>query len=57
MVLVIDATNKIAGRLASIVAKLLLIGEEVIILNAEKAVISGKKDRIFRIFKEKRDKG
>lgn len=55
--IVIDAKDKIAGRLASVVAKLLLMGEEVVILNAEKAVVSGKKERVFKIFKEKRDRG
>lgn len=41
--LVIDATDLILGRMASIVAKRLLEGERVTIVNAEKAVVSGKK--------------
>lgn len=40
---IIDATNLVAGRLASIVAKKLLNGEKVAVVNAEKAVFSGKK--------------
>jgi len=40
---IIDATNLILGRMASIVAKRLLKGEKIIIVNAEKAVISGKR--------------
>lgn len=44
--LVVDATGLIAGRLASIVAKRLLRGESVIIVNAEKAIITGKRERI-----------
>ena len=43
---IIDAKGLILGRLASSVAKLLLQGETVIILNAEKAAISGKKQQI-----------
>jgi large subunit ribosomal protein L13 len=43
---IIDAKGLILGRLASNVAKLLLQGEAVIILNAEKAAISGKKQQI-----------
>ena len=43
---IIDADGLILGRLASNVAKLLLEGENVIILNAEKAAISGKKQHI-----------
>ncbi|MEM3154477.1 MAG: 50S ribosomal protein L13 [Candidatus Woesearchaeota archaeon] len=37
----IDATNAIAGRLASYVAKQALLGNSVNIFNCEKAVISG----------------
>ncbi len=40
---VIDAEGLIMGRLASIVAKRLLAGEKIDIVNAEKAVISGSK--------------
>ena len=39
---VIDASGLILGRLSTIVAKKILNGEEVIIVNAEKAIISGK---------------
>ncbi len=44
---VIDANNLILGRMASIVAKRLLGGEEIKIINAEKAIISGRKDTTF----------
>jgi large subunit ribosomal protein L13 len=44
--IIIDADRLILGRLASSVAKRLLEGENVIILNAEKAAISGKKQHI-----------
>jgi large subunit ribosomal protein L13 len=44
--IIVDAKGLILGRLASNVAKLLLQGETVIILNAEKAAISGKKQQI-----------
>ncbi len=43
---VIDATNQIMGRLASYAAKNALNGNTVIVLNAEKAVISGRKSNI-----------
>ena len=39
--MIVDAEGMVAGRLASLVAKRLLQGEEVIIGNAEKAVIAG----------------
>jgi len=50
-VVVIDAENSIMGRLASVVAKRLLEGERIVIVNAEKAVISGDKSSIVREFK------
>ena len=40
---IIDADGLILGRMASKIAKKLLNGEKVIIVNAEKAIISGKK--------------
>ncbi|MGP3704660.1 MAG: 50S ribosomal protein L13 [Candidatus Bathyarchaeota archaeon] len=49
---IIDASGLIMGRLASIVAKRLLNGEKIAIVNAEKAVISGEKRSIVREFKK-----
>ncbi len=43
---VIDATNLIAGRIATKVAKMALLGEEVAIINADKAVMTGNKQNI-----------
>ncbi|MEM2906424.1 MAG: 50S ribosomal protein L13 [Candidatus Bathyarchaeia archaeon] len=40
---VIDASGQVLGRLASIVAKRLLEGEKVTVVNAENAVISGRR--------------
>jgi large subunit ribosomal protein L13 len=40
---IIDATELVLGRLASTVAKRLLQGEQIAIVNAEKAIISGKR--------------
>jgi len=53
--LVIDATNTPLGRLASFVAKKLLEGEEVIIINPEKAIISGNKEWVFQRYKDRWD--
>lgn len=49
---VIDASGTILGRLASYAAKQVLIGNEIVIVNAEKAVISGRKQRIVNDFKQ-----
>ena len=40
---VIDASGLILGRMASKVAKRLLLGEHITIVNAEKATLSGRK--------------
>jgi len=42
-VTIINADGLILGRMASIIAKRLLNGDEMVIINAEKAVLSGKK--------------
>ena len=42
-VILVNAEAQVVGRMCSKIAKLLLNGEEVIILNAEKAIFSGKK--------------
>ena len=49
---VIDAKGLVLGRMASMTAKRLLQGENIIIVNAEKAVISGK--RLSRIKEAKK---
>lgn len=38
---VYDAENQILGRLATVIAKELLSGERVVVVNSEKAVLSG----------------
>jgi len=40
---VIDASGLVLGRMGSIVAKRLLLGESIVIVNAQKAIISGKR--------------
>ncbi len=55
--MIIDASNAVVGRLSSYVAKQLLKGEKIVIINAEKAIITGKKESIIREFEEKRARG
>ncbi len=45
-VVVIDAEGLVLGRLASVVAKRLLNGERIVVVNAEKALISGERKAI-----------
>lgn len=54
---VIDANNLILGRMASTVARRLLNGEEIKIINAEKAIISGRKDTTFNRYRDYVDRG
>ncbi|WP_048149388.1 50S ribosomal protein L13 [Palaeococcus ferrophilus] len=50
---IINADGLILGRMASKVAKMLLEGEEVVIVNAEKAIITGNREYIFAKYKQK----
>ena len=49
----IDATDQIAGRLSSKVAKLVLSGKKVVVVNAEKALISGSRTAVINQWKER----
>jgi large subunit ribosomal protein L13 len=46
--IVVDATNQIVGRMASRIAKMLLEGWQVDVINAEKAVLSGEPTMVVR---------
>jgi large subunit ribosomal protein L13 len=50
--IVVDATNCIAGRMCSHVSKLLLQGKRVAIVNAEKAMLSGSRYKTINSYKE-----
>jgi large subunit ribosomal protein L13 len=54
---VIDASNLIMGRLASEVAKRLLNGEEIIIVNSEKCVVTGSKRFLTSLYETKLSRG
>ncbi len=56
---IIDGEGLILGRLASSVAKKLLTEKdtEIVIVNAERVVISGSKERTFKDYKAKKDRG
>lgn len=40
---IVNASRLVMGRLASAIAKRLLNGEKIVVINAEKALVSGKK--------------
>jgi len=54
--MIIDGEGLVLGRLASIVSKKLLEGEEITILNSEKIIISGTKDWAYAKYKQRIDR-
>lgn len=54
--MIIDGEGHVLGRLASVVSKNLLNGEEVVILNAEKIMITGSKDWAYAKYKQRVDR-
>lgn len=57
MAVIIDGTGHVLGRLSSEVAKRILRGEEIVIVNAEKTIVTGNRSRVFHTFLEKRQRG
>ena len=55
--MIIDATDLVVGRFATVAAKKALLGEKVDIVNCEKAVLSGDKVRLLAEWKRKRSMG
>lgn len=54
---VIDASGLILGRLSSIVARRLLDGETIAIVNAERTIVSGSKVKTFADYLQSRQRG
>lgn len=50
---IVDASNLILGRMASYVAKKALTGNRMVVVNAERAIISGTKERVVARAKQK----
>ena len=57
MVTIIDAEGLLLGRMASIVAKRALGGDEIALINTEKAVISGARASVLQHYRVKRTRG
>lgn len=49
---IVDAEGLVLGRMASIIAKRLLEGEKIEIVNAESAIVSGKRLQVINRWKE-----
>ena len=55
--IIIDAQNAIVGRVATVAAKKALQGEDVAVINCEKAVLSGTKPQLVAAWKRKYSMG
>src|SRR5437016_10294211 len=53
----IDATGHVVGRLASVLAKRLLNGEEIVVVNAEKAIVTGRRRVVFEEYRTRHQRG
>lgn len=54
---VVDATDLVLGRAASLIAKRLLRGESVVVVHAEKAVLTGARERVLGAYRAARARG
>lgn len=55
--MIIDATNTILGRLATYAAKQALLGQKIVVINAEKAIVSGEKQQVLARYRERYARG
>jgi large subunit ribosomal protein L13 len=55
--MIVDATNMIVGRMSVHVAKAALLGEEVHVINCEKAIFSGSSDKVIAHFVHRYHRG
>jgi len=53
----IDATGHVVGRLSSVIAKRLLNGEEIHVVNAEKALVTGGRAALIAEYRIKKNMG
>jgi large subunit ribosomal protein L13 len=54
---VVDATGLVLGRAASKIAKRLLQGESIIVVNAEKSVVTGSRENVLAFYVANRARG
>ncbi|MBI2664826.1 50S ribosomal protein L13 [Candidatus Woesearchaeota archaeon] len=55
--MIINAEKLVLGRMAALAAKRALLGEDVSIVNSEKAVITGEKNLVIRQYLDRLDLG
>ena len=55
--MILDAKNAVVGRLSTNVAKKLLAGERIIIINSEQAIFTGNPAQIKEKYSERKARG
>lgn len=56
-VTVIDVSGLVVGRAASLIAQRLLAGESIVVVNAEKSVVTGSRTRVLEHYRAARARG
>ncbi|MGI0066825.1 MAG: uL13 family ribosomal protein, partial [Thermoplasmata archaeon] len=54
---VVDASGLVLGRAASLIAQRLLLGEHIVVVNAEKSVLTGGRSMIIAHYTAARARG
>lgn len=54
---IVDASDLVLGRAASLIAKRLLSGESIVVINAEKSVVTGSRATVLEIYRANRARG
>jgi len=55
--IIIDATDAVLGRISTLSAKQALLGKKVVVINCEKAIMTGDRKMVIAKFEEKRARG
>jgi len=55
--MILDATDLIVGRFATVAAKKAMLGEKIDVVNCEKAIMTGSKKEVLARIKRKRKQG
>ena len=55
--IILDATDAVTGRIATVAAKQSLLGKKVVVVNCERAIMTGDRKMVIAKFEEKRARG
>ena len=57
MVTIIDGRDAVLGRLASLIAKRIMEGEEIVVVNSESIIVTGEKSAVFKDYYDRYIRG